>query len=71
MWKTTCSLVPLPENALDAVFDRMRATVAADLDFHLEDNVAGFLGVLMTPSENGTIEISQTGLTDHMIAAMG
>jgi hypothetical protein len=34
-----------------------------------EDDVAGFLGVLMTPQEDGTIELTQTGLIDLPLAA--
>jgi hypothetical protein len=63
-----CLFFSPTKNSLDAVFNKMRAT---DLDFHLEDDVTGFLGVLMTPHENGTIEMTQMGLIDHIIVAMG
>jgi hypothetical protein len=45
----------------------------ADLDFNIEEDVAGFLGVLITAKNDGTgaIELTQTGLIDRIITAMG
>jgi hypothetical protein len=63
-----CLFFSPTKNALEAVFNRMWA---ADLDFHLEDDVTGFLGVLMTLKENGEIEKTQMGLIDQVIASMG
>jgi hypothetical protein len=35
-----------------------------------EDDVAGFLGVLMTPKDDGMMELTQTGLINWIITAM-
>ncbi len=58
------------QNALDAVFDKMRA---ADLDFQLKKQCLSDSapGLLITPDENGTVEITHMGLIDCIIAAMG
>jgi hypothetical protein len=38
------------------------------LDLNIENNdVAGFLRVLLTPQEDGTIELTQTGLIDLIL----
>jgi len=37
----------------------------------VEDDVAGFLGILMTKKDDGTIELIQTGLIDRIIRTMG
>ena len=36
-----------------------------------EDNAAGFLGGKMTKTSDGKIELTQTGLTDRIIEALG
>jgi hypothetical protein len=53
---------------VDATLKRLRG---ADLDFNVESDVAGFLGVLLTELDDGKIELTQTGLTDRIITRMG
>ena len=43
----------------------------AELDLNAEDDVAGFLGVLLTRNEDGTILLTQTGLIQRILDAMG
>ena len=38
---------------------------------NLEDNVAGFLGVDISRTDKGTIEMTQTGLIDRIISTLG
>jgi hypothetical protein len=42
----------------------------ADLDFNVESDVAGFLGVLLTDLDDGKIELTQTGLIDRIVSSM-
>lgn len=60
-----------PSNeAIEGIFEKMRPAEVG-LDFHIEDNVVGFLVVLMTPlQEDGMIELTQTGLIDGIITGM-
>ena len=44
---------------------------AQDLLLEQEDNAAGFLGVKMTRTEEGLLEMKQTGLIDRIIDALG
>ena len=53
---------------IDATLERLKG---ADLDFNVESDVAGFLGVLLTELDDGKIELTQTGLTDRIITSMG
>ncbi len=41
------------------------------LDFNIEDDVAGFLGVLITPQDDGSVTLTQTGLIARIITALG
>ena len=43
----------------------------AEMDLNVEDDVAGFLGVLLTRQEDGTIALTQTGLIERIIDALG
>jgi hypothetical protein len=38
---------------------------------NIEDNVAGFLGILMSKQQDGPIELLQTGLIDRILKVMG
>jgi hypothetical protein len=40
-------------------------------DLTIEDDVAGFLGILMHKREDGSIELQQTGLIDRILKVMG
>ena len=41
------------------------------LEFEVEDDVAGFLGIAINKLPNGTLELLQTGLIDRVISALG
>jgi hypothetical protein len=41
------------------------------LVLNIEDDVAGFLGILLEKQSNGSIELKQTGLIDRIIRIMG
>jgi hypothetical protein len=41
------------------------------LDFNVEDDVAGFLGVLMKTHEDGSVELTQVGLIDRVLSTLG
>jgi hypothetical protein len=41
-----------------------------DMDLEVERDAAGFLGVLITKKPDGTIHLSQTGLTQRILAAL-
>jgi Reverse transcriptase (RNA-dependent DNA polymerase) len=56
------------DQGIQDIFVKM---VASGLDFNEESNVAGFLGVLLGVLEDKSIELTQTGLIDRIITAMG
>ena len=41
------------------------------LELNIEDDVAGFLGIKMRKHDDGSIELLQTGLVDHILWVMG
>ena len=43
----------------------------AELDLNVEDDVAGFLGVLLTKNDDGTISLTQTCLIQRILDALG
>ena len=43
----------------------------ADMELNREDDVAGFLGVLLKRNEDGTVTLSQTGLIKRIVDALG
>jgi hypothetical protein len=66
-----CLFFSPSNDAVEATLDRMRV---AGLDFNIEEDVAGFLGVLITAKNDGTSKIElthQTGLIVCIIMAMG
>ena len=63
-----CLFFSPTEKGIQDVFVKM---VDCGLDFNEESDVAGFLGVLLTIRENQSIELTQTGLIDRIILAMG
>jgi hypothetical protein len=63
-----CLFFSPSDEAIENVFTKMRT---AGLDFNMEDDVAGFLGVLMTHNDDGSIELTQPGLIDRIITALG
>jgi hypothetical protein len=48
----------------------IRAIEDAGMHLEVEDDVAGFLGVLIDRKSDGTIHMTQTGLTDRIIKAL-
>ena len=57
------------EKDIDDVIMKLRKL---DLTLEVEDDAAGFLGVQITPdAETGEITMTQTGLTDRIIEALG
>ena len=42
----------------------------AEMDLNIEDDVAGFLGVLLRKNEDGTVTLTQTGLIDRILAVL-
>ena len=43
----------------------------AEMDLNIEDDVAGFLGVLLHKNEDGTVTLTQTGLIDRILSVLG
>ena len=43
----------------------------AEMDLNIEDDVAGFLGVLLQKNEDGTVALTQTGLIDRVLSVFG
>jgi hypothetical protein len=58
---------PRSEN-IDSAIAKLKAL---EMDLHYEDDVAGFLGVHIDRKTNGTIELTQKGLIERVISAMG
>jgi len=52
----------------DKTLDRLKEL---EMDLNVEDEVAGFLGVLIKRLDNNKIELTQTGLIKRFIEAMG
>jgi hypothetical protein len=52
------------------VIESLRRPEPTKFDLNIEDDVAGFLGILMQKRENGTIELIQTGLIDRILKVM-
>jgi hypothetical protein len=65
-----CLFFSPSDDAIERAFDRMPE---AGLDFNIEEDVKGFLGVLITAKNDGTgaIKLTQTGLIDRIITAKG
>lgn len=56
-----------PSNeAIEDIFEKMWSPEVA-LDFNIEGGISGCLGVLMTPQEDGTIELTQMGLINWIL----
>ena len=63
-----CLFFSPTEQGIQDIFVKM---VDSGLDFNEESDVAGFLGVLLSIREDQSIELTQTGLIDRIILAMG
>ena len=67
-----CLLFAREQKAIDQVISSLQDKTKPDrLLLSVEDDVAGFLGILMTKKEDGTIKLNQTGLIDRIIRTMG
>jgi hypothetical protein len=63
-----CLFFSAKEEYIDAKIDGLRQS---GLLLEVEDDVSGFLGVLITKKEDGSIELLQTGLIDRIVKALG
>jgi histone deacetylase 1/2 len=58
--------------AIDRAIQSLRRPEPTSFDLNIEDDVAGFLGILMNRSSDGSqIELTQTGLIDRVLKIMG
>ncbi len=58
------------ENNMEDIDLAIKAIEDAGMHLEVEDDVAGFLGVLIDRKDDGTIHMTQTGLTDRIIKAL-
>ena len=63
-----CLLYAPNADSIDKAIEKIRSK---GMDVHFEDDVAGFLGVHINRRDDGTIELTQTGLIDRIIDALG
>jgi hypothetical protein len=56
---------------IDTVIESLRRPEPSSFDLNIEDDVAGFLGILMQKRDDGSIELLQTGLIDRVLKVMG
>jgi len=63
-----CLFFSAKEEYIDEKIDGLRSS---GLLLDVEDDVSGFLGVLITKKEDGSIELLQTGLIGRIIKALG
>jgi hypothetical protein len=56
---------------INAVIESLRRPEPTKFGLNIEDDVAGFLGILMQKKEDGSIELIQTGLIDRILKVMG
>ena len=64
-----CLLYAPKEEYIDSLLNKLK--VDCELDLNVEDNVAGFLGVLVKRHEDGTLELTQSGLIDRILKTLG
>jgi hypothetical protein len=58
----------LKQEYIDEILLKLKAK---GLDFNIEEDVAGFLGVHVGKIPNGSIELTQVGLMDRIIGDLG
>ena len=63
-----CLLFGKEQNELDKMVQDLKD---AEMDLTVEDDVAGFLGVLIQRNDDGTVTLLQEGLTQRIIDALG
>jgi hypothetical protein len=66
-----CLFFSKDEKAIDNVIERMKQPIPTSFLLNVENDVAGFLGILIVKNNNGTIELKQEGLIDRILAVMG
>ena len=55
---------------IDDMINSLQRDEPTKLSLNIEDDVAGFLGILLERQEDGSIEMKQTGLIDRILAVM-
>jgi len=63
-----CLFFAKDQQDIDTAIQKIKNT---GMDLNVEDDVAGFLGVLINRNDDGTITLSQTGLIDRVVDALG
>jgi hypothetical protein len=66
-----CLFFSKNEADIDEVIESLQRPEPTKFDLTIEDDVAGFLGILMHKREDGSIELQQTGLIDRILKVMG
>jgi hypothetical protein len=55
----------------ETLITQMIENLQTEFNLNIEDDVAGFLGILLEKQPDGSIELKQTGLIDRIIKVMG
>ena len=66
-----CLFYAVNESDIDAVIESLRRPEPTTFDLNIENDVAGFLGILIEKQPDGSIELKQTGLIDRILKVMG
>jgi len=66
-----CLFFARDETAIDRVIESLGREEPTSFKLNIEDDVAGFLGILLAKNSDGTIELKQTGLIDRILKVMG
>ena len=69
VWVDDCLFFSPKEEYIDKLLKDLKEKCS--LDLNVEDDVAGFLGVNIDRREDGSIELTQSGLTQRIITALG
>jgi hypothetical protein len=59
------------DDDIEAVIESLRKLEPTSFELNIEDDVAGFLGILIHHEENGSIELNQSGLINRILKVMG
>jgi hypothetical protein len=66
-----CLFYSVNENYIDDLLESLKHNEPTKFDLSVEDDVAGFLGILIEKQDDGSIELKQTGLINHILKVMG
>jgi hypothetical protein len=66
-----CLFFAKKDTDIDNVIESLRRPEPTSFDLNIEDDVAGFLGILMQRHQDGSIELIQTGLIDRILKITG